>query len=76
MRTLKLYEREIKFMQKHGKTIIRRPEWNTKRNLYGVVGDTIKITDRAETEYFIGTIKERKHDRYRSCWVMLLETFA
>ncbi|CAB4157775.1 hypothetical protein UFOVP683_46 [uncultured Caudovirales phage] len=76
MKTLKLYDRELKFMEKHGKTVIRRPEWNTKRNLYGVIGDTIKITNKAEAGYLIGTIKNRKHNRYKSCWVILLETFA
>lgn len=76
MKTLKLYDREIKFMQKHSKTVIRRPEWNTRRNLYGVVGDVVRITDRLEKSFIIGTIKSRKHDKYNTCWVILLETFA
>lgn len=76
MRTLKLYNKELRFMQKHGKTVIRRPEWNIRRNFYGVPGDFVKITDRAESGFLVGKIKNRKHDKRKTCWVMLLEVFA
>jgi hypothetical protein len=72
MRTIRLYDRELKFLLSHSKVVIRRPEWNTKRHLYGVEGDTVKIISRNENPVGFSKIQKQKHIRSKTCWVMML----
>lgn len=76
MKTIKLYDKELKFIKKHAKAAIRRPEWNPKRNLYGVAGDLIQIANMYEQNKTPALIKSKKYDRSRTCIVMLIEVLA
>jgi hypothetical protein len=72
MKTIRLYDKEFKFLISHSKVVIRRPEWNTKRHLYGVEGDTVKLISRYGNLIGLSRIEKQKHLRFKTCWVMML----